>query len=48
MKLFVVLNRHGLRFTIYAQNHNAACREVLRMLRKRHMPDYLSVVQAVA
>jgi hypothetical protein len=46
--MYAVLNRHGLRFTVRAGNHTQAVAEVLRILGKRRLPAYISVVHAIA
>lgn len=41
--LFAIINRHGLRFTLWAKDRNEACKIVMRMLRKRSVPEYIWV-----
>lgn len=48
MRLYAIINRHGLRFTMYAMNRTEACKNVMRMLGKRTLPEYISVVPACA
>ena len=45
--MYHVLNRHGLCFSIHAGNHKQAVSLVCRMLGKRTLPSYISVVRTV-
>jgi hypothetical protein len=41
--MFHVINRHGLRFVMFGDNHEQVCRKVARLLGKRKLPYYISV-----
>lgn len=43
---FAILNRHGLRFHMFALDRRHACAQVARMLGKRSVPEYISVFPA--
>jgi hypothetical protein len=47
MLKFLVFNRHGLSFTIFADSEECAENTVKRLLRKRKLPYYLSICQAI-
>ncbi len=47
MKMFHVINKHGLRFSLRADSRKEACQMLMRMLGKQSLPNYLLVISAV-
>lgn len=45
--LFYVINKHGLRFSIRANSRKQACEQVMRLLGKRSIPNYIMVISAI-
>lgn len=47
MRMFYVINQHGLRFMLRADTRKEACQTLMRMLGKSSLPNYLMVISVV-